>query len=254
MADGGNDGEAYSVAVQGSPGGASSHTAAAACRRMKCDRLGAVDRTPRELLTDGGGELTAEVHVLIGPAALLAFPASGAQVGVGETLPRRLFDRRRFRQNPLPLIAIASFAPAHHDGGQSAGLRGAPGERGIAGRQKLEVAEVGAVQTQCTRLVHAKEVAGVAAGRARPRVVRRDHDDPLGTAWWALVVVFFSVAGAAAAMYLQRYFIIVGTAFGGAWTMIVGAMALIGDRAAMTAAASGDVWVAYPLNPAPGIP
>ena len=35
--------------------------------------------------------------------------------------------------------------------------------------------------------------------------------------------------GAAAAMYLQRYFIIVGTAFGGAWTMIVGAMALIGD-------------------------
>ena len=67
-----------------------------------------------------------------------------------------------------------------------------------------------------------------------------------------LVVVFFSVAGAAAAMYLQRYFIIVGTAFGGAWTMIVGAMALTGDRTAMQAAASGDVWVAYPLNPAPG--
>src|SRR6478609_283328 len=182
MADGGNDGEAYSVAVQGSPGGASSHTAAAACRRMKCDRLGAVDRTPRELLTDGGGELTAEVHVLMGSAALLAFPASGAHVGVRETLLRGLFDRRRFRQNPLPLIAIASFAPAHHDGGQSAGLRCAPGERGIAGRQELEMAEVGAVQTQCTRLVHAKEVAGVAARRARPRVVWRDHDDPLGTA------------------------------------------------------------------------
>ena len=66
MADGGNDGEAYSVAVQGSPGGASSHPAAAACRCMKCDRLGAVDRTPRELLPDGGGELTAEVHILIG--------------------------------------------------------------------------------------------------------------------------------------------------------------------------------------------
>ena len=67
-----------------------------------------------------------------------------------------------------------------------------------------------------------------------------------------LVVVFFSIAGAAAAMYLQRYFIIVGTAFGGAWTLIVGAMALVGDRTAMTAAATGDVWVAYPLNPAPG--
>ena len=67
-----------------------------------------------------------------------------------------------------------------------------------------------------------------------------------------LIVVVCSVIGAAAAMYLQRYFIIVFTAFGGAWTLIVGAMALVGDRAARTAAASGDVWVAYPLNPAPG--
>jgi hypothetical protein len=67
-----------------------------------------------------------------------------------------------------------------------------------------------------------------------------------------LVVVFFSIAGAAASMYLQRYFIIVGTAFGGAWTLLVGAMALVGDRAAMAAAAAGNVWVAYPLDPAPG--
>jgi hypothetical protein len=67
-----------------------------------------------------------------------------------------------------------------------------------------------------------------------------------------LVIVFCAVAGAVGSMYLQRYFIIVGTAFGGAWTMIVGAMALVGDRAALAAAASGDVWVAYPLDPAPG--
>jgi len=66
------------------------------------------------------------------------------------------------------------------------------------------------------------------------------------------IVILFSVAGAVGATYLQRYFIIVGTAFGGAWTMIVGAMALVGDRAALRAATSGDVWVAYPLNPAPG--
>ena len=65
------------------------------------------------------------------------------------------------------------------------------------------------------------------------------------------VVILLSVVGAACAMYLQRYFIIVGTAFGGAWTLLVGAMALIGDATAMKAAASGDVWVAYPLNPAP---
>jgi hypothetical protein len=55
---------------------------------MKCNRLGAVDRTTRELLTDRGGELAAEAHVLIGPAALLACPATGAQIGVGETLLR----------------------------------------------------------------------------------------------------------------------------------------------------------------------
>jgi len=67
-----------------------------------------------------------------------------------------------------------------------------------------------------------------------------------------LVVVFAAVVGAVAAIYLQRYVIIVGTAFGGAWTLIVGAMALVGDRAALAAAASGDVWVAYPLDPAPG--
>ena len=183
MADGGDDGQAYSVGVQRPARGASSDTAAAACRGVKCDRLGAVVRTTRELLADRGGELTAEAHVLIGPAALLAFPATGAHVGVGEALLCGLFDRGRLRQNALPLIAIAPCAPAHHDGGQSAGLRGAPGERGVAGRQKLEVAEVGAVQTQCTRLVLEKEVAGVAAGCARPRVVRRDHDDPSGTAW-----------------------------------------------------------------------
>src|SRR5262245_59499988 len=67
-----------------------------------------------------------------------------------------------------------------------------------------------------------------------------------------LIVVLCSIAGAVAATYLQRYFIIVGTAFGGAWTMIVGAMAVVGDRTALKAAASGDVWVAYPLSPAPG--
>jgi hypothetical protein len=67
-----------------------------------------------------------------------------------------------------------------------------------------------------------------------------------------LVVIFMSIAGAAAAMYLQRYFIIVGTGFGGAWTIIVGAMALMGDAAAQAAAASNNVWVLFPLDPAPG--
>jgi hypothetical protein len=67
-----------------------------------------------------------------------------------------------------------------------------------------------------------------------------------------LVLVLMTVVGAAASMYLQRYFIIVGTAFGGAWTLIVGLMALLGNPGAMSAAAAGNVWVAYPLSPAPG--
>jgi hypothetical protein len=67
-----------------------------------------------------------------------------------------------------------------------------------------------------------------------------------------LIVVLFAVLGAVAAMQLQRYVIIAGTAFGGAWTALVGAMALTGDRAAAAAAAANNVWVVYPLDPAPG--
>ncbi len=63
------------------------------------------------------------------------------------------------------------------------------------------------------------------------------------------VVVLAAVAGAVAAVYLQRYVIIVGTAFLGSWTTLVGAMALVGDRTAMAAA---DAWVVYPLDPVPG--
>jgi hypothetical protein len=66
-----------------------------------------------------------------------------------------------------------------------------------------------------------------------------------------LVIAFCAVAGAAGAMYLQRYFIIVGTAFGGSMTIINGAMALAGNRAAAAAALNSDVWVPYLLNPAP---
>ncbi len=67
-----------------------------------------------------------------------------------------------------------------------------------------------------------------------------------------LVVIALAVIGAALAMYLQRYFLIVGTAFVGAWTAIVGAVALMGDRSALAEALSRDVWVVYPLTPAPG--
>ena len=68
----------------------------------------------------------------------------------------------------------------------------------------------------------------------------------------AVIVIMFSISGALGALALQRYVIIVSTAFGGAWTTIVGAMALAGDRSAVNAAVRNDVWLAYPLAPAPG--
>jgi hypothetical protein len=66
------------------------------------------------------------------------------------------------------------------------------------------------------------------------------------------VVILFSVSGALGALALQRYVIIASTAFGGAWTTIVGALALGGDGTAVSAAVRNDVWLAYPLSPAPG--
>jgi hypothetical protein len=66
------------------------------------------------------------------------------------------------------------------------------------------------------------------------------------------IVILFSIAGALGALALQRYVIIASTGFGGAWTTIVGALALAGDRTAVSAAVRHDVWLAYPLSPAPG--
>jgi hypothetical protein len=68
----------------------------------------------------------------------------------------------------------------------------------------------------------------------------------------ALVVILLSVFGSIGAMLLQRYVIIVATAFGGAWTVIVGTLAISGDRGAARAASAGDVWILYPMTPAPG--
>lgn len=67
------------------------------------------------------------------------------------------------------------------------------------------------------------------------------------------VVILFCVAGAVVATWLQRYVIILATAFMGAWTMLLGGMAVMGDSGPLSAAAAGDIWVAYPLNPAPGM-
>jgi len=73
------------------------------------------------------------------------------------------------------------------------------------------------------------------------------HVDPPTVA-----IIVASVTGAVIAMALQRYVIMVSTSFSGAWTMIVGGLAIAGNREAERAAAAGNVWILYPFTPAPG--
>jgi hypothetical protein len=67
-----------------------------------------------------------------------------------------------------------------------------------------------------------------------------------------VVIILLAVIGAAAAMVLQRYVIIVATAFGGAWTIIVGGLMMADARTMVASLSNGDVWILYPLTPAPG--
>jgi hypothetical protein len=73
-----------------------------------------------------------------------------------------------------------------------------------------------------------------------------------GTEPGALAVILFAIAGALAALALQRYVIVGATALGGAWTIMVGGLALAGNRVSIDASARNNVWLAYPMNPAPG--
>jgi hypothetical protein len=67
-----------------------------------------------------------------------------------------------------------------------------------------------------------------------------------------LAIIAACVAGALVSLALQRMVIVFGTAYGGAWSCLVGALMLMGRRGSSGAATTGDVWMAYPLNPAPG--
>ena len=74
----------------------------------------------------------------------------------------------------------------------------------------------------------------------------------LGREPGAVAVIIFAIVGALGALALQRYVIVGATAFGGAWTIIVGTLALTGNRAAVDVASRTNVWLAYPMHPAPG--
>jgi hypothetical protein len=73
------------------------------------------------------------------------------------------------------------------------------------------------------------------------------HGDPP-----VVALILLPVVGAVGAMFLQRYVIIVTTAFGGAWTVVTGGMAIAAARAAGRASKVGDVWIFYPTTVPPG--
>ena len=72
-----------------------------------------------------------------------------------------------------------------------------------------------------------------------------DGDPPI----WLLLVT--GAAGALATLLVRREVIIVGTSFVGAWTALVGGLALAGHGAAV-AAATGDVAGLFPIAPLDG--
>jgi len=65
-----------------------------------------------------------------------------------------------------------------------------------------------------------------------------------------VVVIVVAVVGAIVAMLLQRYVIVIGTAFGGAWTVIVGVVNAMAARAGRRLTSGDNVWIPYPLTPA----
>jgi hypothetical protein len=66
-----------------------------------------------------------------------------------------------------------------------------------------------------------------------------------------VLLVIACVIGALGALSVVRYVVVLGTALAGSWTLLIGALALAGNGAAMKAASAGDVWILYPLDPQP---
>jgi hypothetical protein len=67
-----------------------------------------------------------------------------------------------------------------------------------------------------------------------------------------LLIVIVAVLGALGALSVARYVVIIGTALAGAWTLIVGGLALAGDRVNANAITPDNIWVVYAAGPLPG--
>src|SRR5215470_15678711 len=85
-------------------------------------------------------------------------------------------ERRLLDQNTLPLVPPPATAPPHDHRGQAAGLHGALGQSGAAGRKKHKVIKVGTAKAERARILHPEQIAGAAALGAGPVPDRRnDH-------------------------------------------------------------------------------
>jgi hypothetical protein len=65
----------------------------------------------------------------------------------------------------------------------------------------------------------------------------------------AIAVIAAAVAAAIGAMFVQKYVIVAGTAFGGAWTVVIAALMLLPHLQGITRGQSeSDVWILYPTS------
>jgi hypothetical protein len=65
----------------------------------------------------------------------------------------------------------------------------------------------------------------------------------------AVAIVIASISGALGATLVQRYLVIVATAFGGAWTIVVGALTVASARSGVRGRAAEAPWILYPFTP-----
>src|SRR3954467_5927769 len=64
----------------------------------------------------------------------------------------------------------------------------------------------------------------------------------------AMAIIAASVAGAIGAMFVQKYVIVAGTAFGGAWTIVLAAANWVPQAALTRGASDTEVWIFYPTS------
>jgi hypothetical protein len=74
----------------------------------------------------------------------------------------------------------------------------------------------------------------------------------IGGAPPTVAIVIVAVLGALGALSVSRYVVIIGTALAGSWTLIVGGLALGGERFGMLSVTPDNIWVVYASGPWPG--